>query len=1003
VVPSGPMGRQAGDRWPSTILHIFSTKNKSGRFSDPPQPLRSAADAKRDRQAAAVRGDSRSRPKRVGGGTGGDVAYVPGTPQGRPSPSGHQPKNNQSLCRTDTLQNGRIENAAQHNPASRLHGEDRFGGCIPSHTVTSIKSKVFSVPMGTNHLPVAVHAIRVPRCTTNIHSSNASDSQGGTQTRHTIDSIHGRHISVVDEPRTILQGSRLHPSVTNGVRFLDQPKEMCTETNSADGLPGSDSGFSCDDPIVTEREDNRNYQPSAQDASEGGKQEANLVTTPSKVNWSPAIGDRLRPTHSPTLQLLTRSTTFSGARHIRKHLAIPARNSRPAMVGGQLTTMERQTVVGASNRSSVRHRCIGEGMGSSLLPNQQQPITTTTSAYRMSRFLRRGIDEQYTGIECRSEWCHIIDESASMVKLFSSSANRQPSNHELHQSNGGPRTSPSSNSGGDTQLLLNQGHTIDSRIPARVGELDRRLAVEDRIRSFGIETASSAVPAPQPEVGTAYHRCLSIINQQTIGPIHQLPSRPNMSVLGPIQPTNGSEGKHMDASTSIRTDHPEMSAKDSKREAGIDHNDPSCMAYPILVAPRVVPVPGLATSATSPPIDTDQLGSDRGGEGEGKGIATVLAISRSATIRQHLQMQGFSDESVNIWFNKNKGGEHGATNIGHDKMWAKYSSWVIANGGRPYNFDVADIINYLTKVMIADRHNAASRCKTFISMCSTTHSVWFPESASLSTNTLIKGIRKGVERTRSAAKKKKQQTYYSLYKLFKYLETITDNDATAPIDKVRDKLIVLMLIDGMARSSDIASITRESISFHDRDTNKVLFNYYFPKEEKSPGEIQSSIGYYPNNTKICTMTVMKHYLSRTSELKIEQVDHIINDKIVKRTPLFIWKHKQNQSTYSQLKSERISKIGLMALRACAKQGESKDSTSGNEWKTHSIRGAASSKCVNLLPALRPAVCLRARWANEATFMKSYYKQCNYVEANDDRIRNQSLEFILRFKTTRVDC
>jgi hypothetical protein len=945
----------------------------------------SRADEKSNRQTARDRSGAHSRPKRDKGGPWGNITHVPSPTQGRPSPSSDQSKNNQPICRTNSFQNGGTENTSQPHTTRGLHGENRSRRRLSPHSNSPIEPKILSVPMGSTHLPVAVHAIRLPRCTTNIHKNNEGDRQGSTQSRHSVNSVHGRHTSTVQQSGTINQRSRPVTPIIKRIRFHDQPKEMRVDTNTNNGVPRCDSGLSLDDPIIIEGEDQSISSTSSHNASTSSERQTNSCSTIATTNWTPTISFRLRPTNSPSLQLLTRSTPISGATSNRYDFPTTTRDPRPRMVGEQPSKMEWETTNRTSNRSSVRHGCIGNGMGRGLLPGQGRLPTTPS---RMPRILRRRIDQQYTGVDGSSEWNHVTNKGLTMVKLCSSSTNRQSSNHELHQSNGWSATTSSSNRRKNSQLLPKSQHSTIGGIPSRNREHNSRLVIPDSIGQFRIETAPKAVPAPGSALGTTYDRCSSIINQPPIRTIYQLPSRSELSLLRSVQSSHDDESKHLDEPTGIRSDPSQVHSQDSKREAGISYHDPTSMAQPTLVAPRVAPVPGLATTTTSSPSNINELGRWQTGR-----VTTQLAISRSAAIRQHLKDRGFSHEAITIWFNKNKGGEHGKTNTGHDKLWAKYETWVIARGGSPYNFEVSDIATYLTDVMIAGNNNASSRCKTFLSMCSTTCAVWYPDNLPLSTNQIIQGIRKGVEKTRSASasmKKKKQLNYYSLYKLFQYLETMTDNDATAPINIVRDKLIVLMLIDCMARASDLASITRESIIINE---NKLHFKFYFPKEEKSPGEVQSSIGSYSMNTKICSVTVMKHYLKRTSEMKIEKVDIISNDQLEKRTPLFIWQYKEDQKFYKKLNSERISKIGMEALHAIG----------AVEWKGHSIRGAASSKVVNLLPSLRPLVCIRARWANETTFIKSYFKNCDYKEANDPILRDRSIEFILRFKATKVEC
>jgi len=206
-------------------------------------------------------------------------------------------------------------------------------------------------------------------------------------------------------------------------------------------------------------------------------------------------------------------------------------------------------------------------------------------------------------------------------------------------------------------------------------------------------------------------------------------------------------------------------------------------------------------------------------------------------------------------------------------------------------------------------------------------------------------------------------------------------------------LIVLLLIDCMARSSDLTTITRETIVFGDDDT--VTFDYYFTKEAKGPGPIRTTIRGYHQDRRICTVATLKQYIIRTTrpDIIIPPVQHVIHGTIVNRTPLIIYENKDPLSnTYPALKSDRMSKPTLTALAAI---GEF-------TWKAHGVRGASASKCVNLVHSSRTAVCIRARWATEQTFNESYFIPCHYKESENQDLRLSSLEYLLRFNGTRLD-
>ena len=407
------------------------------------------------------------------------------------------------------------------------------------------------------------------------------------------------------------------------------------------------------------------------------------------------------------------------------------------------------------------------------------------------------------------------------------------------------------------------------------------------------------------------------------------------------------------------------------------------VAESTMVAPGMAHVLRLAIDPTPPPSNINELGG-----GKAPRVAPILAFDRSAAIRLRFAQDGIQPPAVKLWFDKLKEGENGKTNRNLDSVWNKYATWVCDRNGDPFHFNVSHITQYLTDVLIGERKLGAGSCNTFLSMCSETHPVWFPNSPKLADSPMIIRIREGLAKQHGTTNvKAKPATYFSLFSLFTHLATMSHDDNTCELRVLRDKLITLMLIDCMARSSDLTTITREAITC---DEKGAQFNFFYTKEAKAPGEILSYLRACPANPLICTVTVLRQYLRRTAALRIEPIMQKVNGISVQRTPLLI-SDFATQGLYKPLGSDRISNTAKAALQAIGV----------TVWKTHAIRGASSSKVVNLIPARRPEVCIRARWANETTFMKSYFKACQYNQANQAELREWSLERILRYQATRV--
>ena len=122
----------------------------------------------------------------------------------------------------------------------------------------------------------------------------------------------------------------------------------------------------------------------------------------------------------------------------------------------------------------------------------------------------------------------------------------------------------------------------------------------------------------------------------------------------------------------------------------------------------------------------------------------------------------------------------------------------------------------------------------------------------------------------------------------------------------------------------------------------------------------------------CSVTAVQAYFDSTST---EDIDRVCEDG-ERLTPLFLHDSKSRNDTgalaYRALHAQRISKLVKTLLN---------ELFTAYEWTAHSLRGAASSKVINLRPDLRAPVHSRGRWADpgvgSSNFDKSYHKRCVY--------------------------
>jgi integrase len=301
------------------------------------------------------------------------------------------------------------------------------------------------------------------------------------------------------------------------------------------------------------------------------------------------------------------------------------------------------------------------------------------------------------------------------------------------------------------------------------------------------------------------------------------------------------------------------------------------------------------------------------------------------------------------------------------------------------------VANCLTSEIIGKGLGLAMARK-FLSMCSVTHRLLHHEEkdfSPLDENTTIKMILAGVRKHRPPpVLATKDAPYFSLAALFVHVRTMSSDDNKCDISTLRDKCIVLLMIDAMARPSDIETIDRDEV----RATPSALtYQYYFTKEAKARGLQPASIAAFTQDPAICTVRCVETYLRRTVWAIVATRDRLVNGVNKKRAPLFLssYRTKKGEEMWGGLGTERIAKVVKETMGRAGITG----------WNAKHIRGAASSKCRNLgLP--ESTIIARARWAAASTFRANYWRACTYSNMEPAHAA-WPIERLLRFTATRA--
>jgi hypothetical protein len=200
-------------------------------------------------------------------------------------------------------------------------------------------------------------------------------------------------------------------------------------------------------------------------------------------------------------------------------------------------------------------------------------------------------------------------------------------------------------------------------------------------------------------------------------------------------------------------------------------------------------------------------------------------------------------------------------------------------------------------------------------------------------------------------------------------------DALLPPNRRRDRLIALLRIHWMCRSSDLSrdKFFREEVHL-DTDSGQVRF--YLPKERKTSAV--SRKGYYSDwllledNLRFPSFSIAKllrSYLDDTASLVSGE-----------QAPVFVGHHRG-----------RVGLPGLSADRIASafKALLAESGVDVSIFTAHSARGASSSFCADSAPALQELIMETARWGSAGqslprrsrTFQSHYHRETPGVESS----------------------
>lgn len=893
-----------------------------------------------------------------------DFDYI-SSEEERPTENSHcdQPSSSQSIHEFNPFQDGKSSCSTHDNPSKLMVCENRHKRCFSSCPDSRAFSEVPTVPMDGVDVRVPGIAIRSESLTSYLHESDEASSLLPQISRNSLPVLYRRHPDLSEDPSTSHRTRSDYVINTNDIGFYYQLGEIGTDTDADDRVLRCDDRHTHDDVSG----------PSTQSCTfppHGGpnSSESTSGTFVSSERDSESAGQA----QCNSRYVLDAAQTYLGSDARQEQSGRSSRvdgpcsplrggAERPFMVGivhtNQLTGPGTDSRSQPDDRTHVRRFQPGLGR---ILDGTGGPASST-------RFLETGganPAQQHTGDTINN----ILGKSFRsplerhpLEGLDDSRPQRQYDRGVLYDEDGWSYGLPDTSDPRTTGLVRITRDSAHSSTHSRPRELESRspfALVSGQVR---LETRLDGIQQAEQIVGgteRVLDRPLRDPREHSTSPVRQLVLRSGSDVGGRVSPQLvGGEPIRKPTvlidSTSINEGSP----------GTIVHSaDLPGLANPTLVArtsgandgtsPSSLPEQQPAVSRT-PPIDR----------------TTKLVGVRVEDLRILGSRAGLDadtvDHIIRSWRTN--------TNKRYDAAWRHWIEFCDSHHCDAEYPNTAMLANFLTS-----RAEAGVRGATVNVEASAINSFY----KALNWSSLIEegNAAARVKRTARVEQPSVKTNAEQYWDPRVVLDHIEQWPSPLCLKGLRAKLVFLLRVKTMCRSSDVAGVLRsDGIRWVDDQSLKIRF--FRPKESQTNNfsewiEIKKS-----DRPTICLFSTLKEYLARTESLKkCESISYTTHSTQRTDTGLILALKPGKNGVFTHVSADTVANITKQVMREAG--------IDTSVFKAHSVRGAVSSLARSKGMDV-DAICRLARWKSQRTFDTHYWREFPHVLRAE--IQPQSLD------------
>ena len=887
---------------------------------------------------------------------------------------GNKPKDNQSLHSHNTFQDGKLEDSEESDKTARLSDKDRsarrfLASCHPSET-----QEVLPIPLAETDTRMAGNAVRVQGRTSSLHFNDESDHESVERIRNKISHLYGRFAYHGGVSNSGLESQRHRDSGVDSVRHDNKLGEERSHTVTTREFLGRDSRLNKNVSGTATREiGERKIE------GEGSPHTRSKGKAPSPDRLAVHRGDtsvdgRLHPSNTPTPEQpdLGPETGREGP-----STAVPGLDRRPGVVAGINASLERKIDSNSDAIARPRHGCIGDSMGCDL------HRLYDLRADGIERLICRCDDVKSPRAHCHHVWGADICQKCKLARLCSSCKNGQPSSHELHQSDGRSRTSPLRSGRTVTQVRTEQENTGESGVDTGHREHGGGPPLP---RGDGLERCdapSRPVQDDRHDVGAAHPRRSGGHVESSTPEVRQLDSGSRVFIHRPDVPPLPSTRQYL-LERAVCNDS--TSLTESKSGEGDSDFGYTIMEPTIMVANLMGAFSGLALSAAKSQYAITEIL-----DGKTTRVCPPVEFSRRQAVSYAFEKFGLSKDAVEVYWARYKADKHGIKLHSYDSHFRAWQAWCLQTGRHCFVIDERDVAEYAT-YLLKQKKSLAGTVRGHLSALGHVRMVLhcLNDPSPLSESKLLRHFRASADRL--APPKDRYKEYYHFgSSWWAKLANYGPHPDSCDLLTLRNRLIILLMVDGAARSCDIACLDSEIVWGRCTVTGRrtALLTYFYKKEMRFPKKQTILHHEYPKDPRICTYTHLVCWMQKSTEKFLvppnpagdspikgrEKRVFTFNTgrdiKVLEIIPLICYLEEKT-GMVKPLLPQTIANIALGFMKLA--------DIDVSKYKAHSIRGAAASKLWNM--GLQQAdVMARSGWQSATTLHKHYLIKQSYLETN----------------------